>query len=373
MPNWIKLRDDLDTDPRVFTMADFLRETAQVYVLSTRDKDLLGDVTHTVTRNVMRDVTVSGLSRVWFAANRHTTDGVFKNATLDYLDTLAQVPGFGRAMALVGYAVFDPETRTVTLPRFSEYNAPDKNGQRSKTANALRQQRHREKLKTEAEKTSQEAASAQHDVTLRVTPAERDSHAQNNVTPSSSISSSISESESGKVERSADTPVRSGPGTPNPDPDPLGTLKRRINRLRAPWSKAPHWSAEEEHALFEARHNLTALEEQDWLLLEWFFKWANSAANTGQKEPVRVSTRRSHLCAELAAILDRATSAWKQNGAPRLGGQPSAAAVSKSPPPPRPEDAPAPPTDAFRALVRDLKIPASPVSPATDATKPAAA
>ncbi|MBN8422897.1 MAG: hypothetical protein J0L73_28570, partial [Verrucomicrobia bacterium] len=89
MAEWIKLRSDLDTDPRVFSMGEFLRKTAQSYILTATARDLFGDVTNTVTRNAMRDVTVAALCRVWFAANRHTTDGVFKNANLDYLDTLA--------------------------------------------------------------------------------------------------------------------------------------------------------------------------------------------------------------------------------------------------------------------------------------------
>ena len=123
--HWIKVRESLHSDSRVITMAGMLATTSASYVLSASARDLLG-VTPTVTRDVMIDVTVSSLIRVWIAGNQHTVDGVFHHATLDHLDTLSHVPGFGAAMAAVGYAIADPETRTVTLPNFRDHNAPTK-------------------------------------------------------------------------------------------------------------------------------------------------------------------------------------------------------------------------------------------------------
>ena len=379
MPSWIKLRDDLDTDPRVFTMADALRNSAFAYVLTNKAKDLFGDVTNAVTRNVMRDVTLAALSRVWFAANRHTTDGIFRNATLDYLDTISQVPGFGAAMSAVGYAIYDETTRTVTLPRFDEYNAPDKNGERAKTASARRQQRLRDKKKAAVELLTghdnpEPPSTINHQpstpsVTSRVTPNVTLRHEESHVTPSLSSSCSISESES---ESESETTVnqvnhRQPPSTP-PDADPLGTLKRRINALRPSWTKTPHWSGEEEAALYEARHNLAALDGQDWHLLSWFFKWANSAQNTGQREPVKVSARRAHLCHDLAALLDRATTAWKQSGAPRLGPPAVKQAASLT----APIAAPTPPTPNENAFLGLLAAHGGRL-PTTVATKPQAA
>lgn len=386
MPSWIKIRADLESDPRVHRMAAHIAQSAPGYILTSQAKDLFGSVTDTVTRNALRDVTVMGLSRVWFAANDHTTDGVFRHADLSYLDDLAHIPGFGAAMASVGYAIHDPEAHTVTLPRFVEHNAPDKNGERGKTAAARRQQRLRDKKKAAVEllqeplpttvNDGQPPQTTRNDVTSRVTPPVTQRHEENNVTPSLSCSSSISESDS---DRSADAPVRiQHPGSSiqdqasSPDPDPLATLKRRINALRpGTWAKSPHWSAEEENALYEARHNLAALDDTDWHLLAWFFKWANSAQNTGQKDPVKVSARRAHLCHDLAALLDRATTAWKQAGAPRLGPQ-----VPKSPSLPvskssqsAPELPPAENAAAFAGLLAANGIHRHP----TVATNPAAA
>lgn len=345
MPSWIKLRDDLESDPRVHRMAAHIAQTAPGYILTSAAKDLFGSVTHNVTRNALRDVTVMGLSRVWFAANQHTTDGVFHHADLSYLDDLARIPGFGDAMAAVGYAIHDPEAQSVTLPRFEEYNSPDKNGHRAKTAGALRAQRLRDRRKNALQTLAADRTpppAERDDVTLPVT----DRNVTNNATPSISYSSSISESESDS--ETSVNPVNPVTEVP-PDPDPLTTLKRRINALRPSWTKTPHWSAEEESALYEARHNLAALEQQDWDLLAWFFRWANSAQNTGQRDPVKVSARRAHLCHDLAALLDRATTAWKQAGSPRLNPHAPKPHARRPAPPPEP---PAPNENVFLGLLK---------------------
>ncbi len=138
---WIKLRCDLDTDPRVLSIADMIAASSAPYVLSTSARDLLG-VTPTVTRNALRDVTLAALFRVWRDANRHTTDGVFKHCTVDHLDTISHIPGFGRAMMHVGWVTEDAAANTVTLVNFLEMNSPAKG---SITKNAERQARHRQK------------------------------------------------------------------------------------------------------------------------------------------------------------------------------------------------------------------------------------
>lgn len=346
MPSWIKIRADLESDPRVHRMAAHIAKSAPGYILTSQAKDLFGSVTDTVTRNALRDVTVMGLSRVWFAANDHTTDGVFRHADLSYLDDLAHIPGFGAAMASVGYAIHDPEAHTVTLPRFEEYNAPDKNGQRSKTAAALRQQRLRDRKKAAAE-ILQEHPPERDNVTSRVTSR----HIENNVTPSLSDSSSISESESA-------TPLT------------LEQHKARIDTLRPAWKKMPAWSHEDEAALFQALPNLDALESKDWLMLVNYMKWANSVANQG-KDAHKVTSRRHAFLESLPSYLDRATAHWKQSGCPKLG-----APVSKSPTLPvskssqaTPELPPAENAAAFAGLLAATGVHRHP----TVATKPHAA
>jgi hypothetical protein len=158
---WIKVRESLHSDPRVIAMADMLSMSASSYVLNPSARDLLG-VTPTVTRDVMVDVTVSSLVRVWVEANRHTVDGVFRHASLTIIDSLSHVPGFGLAMASVGYAVADAITMTVTLPNFNEHNAPSKAGKGG--TNSQRQQRWRDKKRLQAGVTREDS------VTPTVTP-----------------------------------------------------------------------------------------------------------------------------------------------------------------------------------------------------------
>lgn len=149
--DWIKMRPSLLTSPKVNGIARILEESREVgRSLST---GFSGPMCEIVSRNVMRNVTVAGLLTVWGAANEHTVDGVFANADLSDIDDMVGIPGFGEAMAAVGWAVEDVEAGTVTLPNFSEYNTCGKD--RAAEKNAERQRRFREKRKVEqAEKSN---------------------------------------------------------------------------------------------------------------------------------------------------------------------------------------------------------------------------
>ncbi len=139
--DWIKMRPSLITSPKVNGIARVLEDDKDVTrALST---GYTGTMNEIVTRNVMRNVTLSALMMVWGAANEHTTDGVFRNADLSDIDDIAGIPGFGAAMVFVGWAVFDREKFTVTLPNFNEYNTCGKD--RATEKNAERQRRYREK------------------------------------------------------------------------------------------------------------------------------------------------------------------------------------------------------------------------------------
>lgn len=122
-----------------------------------------GALEELVTRDVTRDVTLSALLRVWCATNEHTEDGVWHMSTLDTLDNAAGIVGFGEAMAAVEWAIYDEQNHTVTLPNFTEYNAPAKHSARS--TGAKRQAKYRDKIKAE----SNASRNAQRDVTSDVT------------------------------------------------------------------------------------------------------------------------------------------------------------------------------------------------------------
>lgn len=381
---WIKFRDDLDTDPRVSRMAARLAGTASLYALKTKASDLFGSITDAITRNALRDITLAGLTRVWSHANKHTTDGVFRHVDLDYIDDLARIPGFGEAMQLVGWAHYDAETSTLTLPNFTEHNAPDKNGARKQSANALRVQRHREKVKAlAAAQTSDPPVTDA--VTLPETPDVTQPAITGNVSSSLSPSPSQSKnSESGEGE-SRGEPVSkpvSLPLPPPPDPkDPLAVLeysKIRINRMRQSWAKLSHWTCEEEHALSASLANVRALEDQDWCMIAYWLRWAHSSANQQSRDPVKVTSRRHIFVAELPAILDRATTHWKQNGSPKLNPDGTKASAKilpfkSAPPPPEPaEPTPAGNAAAFLGLLaaNGGDIPKHLQQPPKVATKP---
>ena len=141
--DWIKMRSSLCTHPKVLLIADIIAESTEIgRRLSTGFNGALREI---VTRDVTRDIALSSLMRVWCATNEHTTDGVWISSTLDTLDMAAGIPGFGEAMEAAGWAIYDPENQTVTLPNFLENNAPAKNNARS--SGAERQARHRQKKK----------------------------------------------------------------------------------------------------------------------------------------------------------------------------------------------------------------------------------
>ena len=145
--DWIKMRTDLYRDPKVCAIADQLMR-ADGALAEYVDQNCQRKMT--VTRNVMRNVTVGALVSVWGVmrqrGKRIDDDLVFKSGTLWIIDDLAELPGFGQAMAAVGWVEADAEG-LVFRNFFSEYNV-DPN-EDAKAKNAERQRRFREKSRQE--------------------------------------------------------------------------------------------------------------------------------------------------------------------------------------------------------------------------------
>lgn len=159
--DWIKVRTDLTSNPRVNGIARFLEQHPPASrALCPGHNGAPGDVMSRVT---LRAVTVSLLVSVWGAANEHTEDGTFHHCDLRDIDDLAGVAGFGEAMQSVGWALESTDDQTgqaiVLLPNFGEWNTT------GKSRAAERQRRYRER---------------QRDVTRDVT---RDDNESRNVTP----------------------------------------------------------------------------------------------------------------------------------------------------------------------------------------------
>lgn len=143
--DWIKMRTSLLTNPKVNGIARALESSREVSrALST---GFNGGMSEIVTRNVMRHVTVSSLLIVWGAANEHTNDGVFKSADLSDIDDMVGIPGFGDAMESVGWAEYDHESNTVTLPNFNEYNTSGASRSAGAKSAAQRQKEYRDRKK----------------------------------------------------------------------------------------------------------------------------------------------------------------------------------------------------------------------------------
>lgn len=171
--DWIKMRPSLLTSPKVNGIARIIEDDSKVgRILSTGFNGRMSEI---VTRNVMRNVTVASLLTVWGAANEHTTDGIFKNADLSDIDDMVGIPGFGDAMASVGWAIFDDKEYSVILPNFNEYNTCGKD--RAAEKNAERQRKHREKLKQDSNVISNVTVTLQSNV-------EKRREEKNNISPS---------------------------------------------------------------------------------------------------------------------------------------------------------------------------------------------
>src|SRR6202022_913251 len=102
-----------------------------------------------VTENALRDVTQNALMRVWEAVTRHCKfdgeDAVMKPFTLDEVDRVAGIRGFGSAMEEVGW-VEKADDKSLRFKNFREHNDPSKGEAEPKTA-AERQKAFREKKK----------------------------------------------------------------------------------------------------------------------------------------------------------------------------------------------------------------------------------
>lgn len=162
--DWIKMRTDLYRDPKVCVMADILLDkdsSLSRYVNQNYQRNM------TVTRNVMRNAVVGALLSVW-GVMRHRGKRIEDNlccrsVRIAVIDDIADMQGFGDAMAHVGWVLEEDES--IVFPSFfSDYNVEPEVKTRSK--NADRQRRYRENQKAKSNAT--------HNVTHNVTVTDRE-------------------------------------------------------------------------------------------------------------------------------------------------------------------------------------------------------
>lgn len=92
--DWIKMRVDLATSPKVVRMASALRAD--------------------------RLRVIGGLHAVWCLFDVHSVDGCLDGYTLEALDELIAFPGFSAAMVAVGW--LEDSGDSLCTPRFDEHN-----------------------------------------------------------------------------------------------------------------------------------------------------------------------------------------------------------------------------------------------------------
>ncbi|MGJ0194549.1 hypothetical protein ACR6A7_19715 [Pantoea sp. RRHST58] len=91
--NWIKMRTSLKPHPKVNEIAALLEKPADGS--AGFDVSVSGQRSVLLTHNVTRCVTTTSLLLVWSAANEHTSNGVFHNVDLSYLNVHAGFDYFG--------------------------------------------------------------------------------------------------------------------------------------------------------------------------------------------------------------------------------------------------------------------------------------
>ena len=119
--DWVKVRTSLSRDPKTIRMAEFLNSSESplsrhVCHMTMRDSN--------VTDNVMRNAVCGALVTVWgtvrHQSKRVGDDARLSKSSIQAVDILADMPGFGDAMALVGWVEEDAED--LVFPAFFRRN-----------------------------------------------------------------------------------------------------------------------------------------------------------------------------------------------------------------------------------------------------------
>lgn len=155
--DWIKMRVNLATHPKVLAIAEHLASCEDYQDWSTMAGFVpaLGGTQAEAERDfvaslrVTRYVTVCALLRFWGYANEHARDEFIATLRISDVDEIVQVPGFGAALASVGWALFDDERRGLSLPGFNEFNTSGHERSANAKSNAERQREYRARLKAQ--------------------------------------------------------------------------------------------------------------------------------------------------------------------------------------------------------------------------------
>lgn len=174
--DWIKMRRGLRHDPKVVAMArelsfrrDFMDWWGDPVRVTCHE-----NVTEIVTFANVTRVTVASLLDVWSALNNSiSSDGRAPFMTLDDLDGIAEIPGFGEAMESVGW-VIDHGAEGLEFPNFAEHNSPSKSRRGKAKSDAERAREYRARKR--AEREDDESVTASRHVTTEKRREENSTH-----------------------------------------------------------------------------------------------------------------------------------------------------------------------------------------------------
>jgi hypothetical protein len=130
--DWIKMRAAILESPKLVAIGRQLGKLPAfqrwAFPNSATESVLSGDA--------LRCVTAALLLRVWSAAREHgkflSDDLLLPFLSIDDLDLMAGVPGIGKAMERVGWAIHSTVHDGVLLPNFMEFNVPKSSKERQK-------------------------------------------------------------------------------------------------------------------------------------------------------------------------------------------------------------------------------------------------
>lgn len=148
--DWITMRVNLARDPKVIAIADALASDRSFmdWLTDPVRQSCSRSAYEHVTRSVTVSVTVTALLVVWGTAREqgHAVGDDLRVTCigLNGLDAIAGVPGFGEALAGVGWAVEDQGLGAVIFPKFFLNNVPRDERQRSLARDRQRRKRERE-------------------------------------------------------------------------------------------------------------------------------------------------------------------------------------------------------------------------------------
>lgn len=154
MADWIKMRSSLLTNPKVIRMARVLLADPQFmdWLCPGRGCDAVTERDVPVVTRIV----VGSLLATWSAANDTAArDGIVRHAASRDIDQTAGVPGFGKALAAVGWLEDLPDGEGICFTNFEEHNSPQKERSLTAKSGAERNKEYRERKKQETLRDAQ--------------------------------------------------------------------------------------------------------------------------------------------------------------------------------------------------------------------------